>query len=152
MRQQKHSIDFVFALVLFAGFAVCTMLLVLLGARVYGRTARNMNTVDTPVFLSYFTEKLRGSDGAGAVAVGADGSLQIRQELEGGVYVTWIYTEDGSLKETVMPQGREPLAGAGTVIGQIREFSPEFVSEDLLEIEVTDQLGQTGCRYYHFPA
>lgn len=151
MKRQRHSIDFVFALVLFAGFAVCAMLLVLLGARIYGRTAQNMNTVDTPVFLSYFTEKLRSSQGLEAVSVGEDGSLQIRQDLESGVYVTWIYTEDGSLKETVMPQGQEPLEGAGTVIGEIQEFSPEFVSEDLLEIEVTDQLGQTGRRYYHFP-
>lgn len=151
MKRQRHSIDLVFALVLFAGFAVCAMLLVLLGARIYSRTAQTMNTVDTPVFLSYLTEKLRSSDSAEAVSVGEDGSLRIEQELEEGVYVTWIYVEDGSLKETLMPQGQPPLAGAGTVIGQISTFRPEFLSENLLKIEVMDQLGKTGCRYYHFP-
>ncbi|MDO5345682.1 MAG: DUF4860 domain-containing protein [Lachnospiraceae bacterium] len=151
MKRQKHSMDLVFALVLFAGFAVCAMLLVLLGARIYSRTAQTMNTVDTPVFLSYLTEKLRSSDGAEAVSVGEDGSLQIGQEMEGGVYVTWIYVEDGSLKESLMSQGQAPIAGAGTVIGQISVFWPKFLTKNLLEIEVMDEQGKTGHRYYHFP-
>ena len=58
--------------------------------------------------------------------------------------------EDGDLKETLMPLGQKPLEGVGTVIGQVSVFRPQFLSDNLLEIEVTDQLGQTGYRYYHF--
>lgn len=150
MRRQKHSIDMIFALVLFAGFAVCAMLLVFLGAGIYSRTARNTNTVDTPVILSYLTEKLRSSEGTEAVTLGEDGSLQIAEEMEEGTYITWIYMEDGDLKETLMPLGQKPLEGVGTVIGQVSVFRSQFLSNNLLEIEVTDQLGQTGYRYYHF--
>lgn len=151
MGRRKHSFDIVFALLLFAGFAACSMLLVLLGAKIYGRTAEKMNTVDAPVILAYLTEKLRCCDGESAVSVGEDGSLQIKKTMEGKEYVTWIYTENGSLKETLIEKGKKPIANAGTEIGRINSFKAELIQEHMLQFRVTDSRGQSGSRCYAFP-
>lgn len=151
MGRERHSMDMVFALVLFAVFAISSMLLVLLGAGVYGRVAQGMNKVDTPVMLSYITEKLRCSEGKEAVTV-LDGSrLLLQEETESGSYVTWIYVEDGYLKETFMPEGREPVENAGSVIGAVQEFEIREVTERMLEISVTDDTGASQVRYYEYP-
>lgn len=151
MEKQQHSMDLVFALILFACFAVCSMLLVLLGAKIYSKEAQKLNTVDTPVILSYLTEKLRRSGGASAVFVGEDGSLQIREKRETGDYVTWIYVEDGSLKETLTEPDAAPIANIGNVIGEVEQFEVRREADRRIEIEVTDGQGQAGSRTYWLP-
>ena len=151
MRQERHSIDTVFALLLFAVFAVSSMLLVLAGIKVYGRAADQMRQTDAPVMLSYLTEKLRGSEGGSRVSLDGTDSLLIDETLDGKEYVTWIYVEEGALKECLMPQGRAPVAHAGTVIGKVQQFRIRQTEEGLLEIRITDDDGQTGIRYYRFP-
>ena len=150
MKRRNHTIDGAFALALFAVFAVCAMLLVLLGARVYGKIASNVNEMDAPMVLSYVTEKLRSSD-ASAVLVGEGGELLLQKETASGSYVTWIYVEDGYLKETLMPEGKEPIPNAGTVVAPVQKISAEMTAEMLLEISVTDFNGDSLVRYFQFP-
>lgn len=151
MRQERHSMDTVFALLLFAVFAVSSILLILAGIKVYGHAADQMRQTDTPVMLSYLTEKLRGSEGGSRVSLDGTDSLLIAETLDGKEYVTWIYVEEGALKECLMPQGRVPVVHAGTVIGKVQQFQIKQTEEGLLEIRITDEDGQAGIRYYKFP-
>lgn len=151
MERYRHSIDTVFAWLLFAVFAVSAVLLVLLGARIYAKAAADMNTVDTPVILSYLTEKLRGCAGSEAVLEAEDDRLVLKARDLEGEYATWIYVEDGCLKETLMPVGREPIAGAGSIIARVQEFSVEEDGRGMLLFQVTDDEGQQGSRYYRLP-
>lgn len=139
--------DVVFALVLFAVFTVCAMLLTVLGARVYGRIASGVNEMDAPLILSYVTEKLRSCD-ASAVSAGENGELQIREQTQNGVYVTWIYVEEGRLKEVFLPEARQPSAEIGTVVAEAEEFQAEECREHFWKISVTDSDGAHLERYF----
>lgn len=145
-RHKKHSIDTAFALVLFAVFAVCAMLLVLLGAGIYGRIGEKMNKMDAPVILSYVTEKLRSCEFTPVIE--ADQKLLLKETIEEGDYITWIYEEDGYLKEMLLPEGKSPIQNAGNKIAPIEAFGVEMASDKLLRITVTDDFGKSQVRYY----
>lgn len=144
-KQKHHSVDALFALVLFAVFAVSAMLLVLLGAGVYGRIGEKMNKMDAPMVLAYVTEKLRSSEGE---ALEDGQTLLLKETIEGETYVTWLYVEDGYLKESLMPEGKQPVENAGTPIAPVQEFQVEKVTDTLLRITVTDDFGAYQERYY----
>lgn len=146
LKQKKHSIETVFALVLFAVFTVSAVLLVLLGANIYGRIGAQLNKMDSTVILSYVTEKLRNCEQE--ITVKDTDKLLLREEQEGKEYCTWIYVEDGYLKETLMPEGKTPIQNAGNKIALIRNFEVIFSSEDLLKIMVTDDFGDDQIRYF----
>ena len=59
MGRYRHSMDVIFAWLLFAVFAASSVLLVLLGVRIYAGAASGLNQTDSTVLLSYLTEKLR---------------------------------------------------------------------------------------------
>lgn len=149
---EGHSIDTVFALILFSVFGLCSVLLVLLGAGIYGRSAEEMNRIDTPVILSYLTEKLRSCGQQDGIVLEQTGTGQDRMLLSEhdakGEYVTWIYVENGSLKEALMPKGREPIENGGNEIARVQLFEVGELPGGLLEMKVTDGAGQTGFRYY----
>lgn len=146
LKQKKHSIETVFALVLFAVFTVSAVLLVLLGANIYGRIGAQLNKMDSTVILSYVTEKLRNCEQE--ITVKDTDKLLLREDQEGKEYCTWIYVEDGYLKETLMPEGKTPIQNAGNKIALIRNFEVIFSSEDLLKIMVTDDFGDDQIRYF----
>lgn len=146
LKQKKHSIETVFALVLFAVFTVSAVLLVLLGANIYGRIGAQLNKMDSTVILSYVTEKLRNCEQE--ITVKDTDKLLLREEQEGKEYCTWIYVEDGYLKETLMPEGKTPIQNAGNKIAPIQNFEVIFSSEDLLKIMVTDDFGDDQIRYF----
>lgn len=146
LKQKRHSIDTVFALVLFAVFTVSAVLLVLLGAKIYGRIGAQLNKMDSTVILSYVTEKLRSSE-AEIELQDAD-TLLLGENLEGKSYNTWIYVEDGYLKEILLPEGKLPIENAGNKIAPVRDFKVSFVTEELLQISVTDGFGSEQIRLF----
>lgn len=148
MDRYRHSMDTVFAWLLFAMFAALSVLLVLLGARIYAKSASDLNAVDTPVILSYLTEKMRGCRELEEIRIQEGNCLVLPADTPEGGYVTWIYVEDGCLKEALMPLGREPVAGAGSVIAQVQEFELKELENGLLRFQVVDQTGSEGYRYY----
>ena len=141
VRQKTHVMDEAFTLLLFAVFAVCAMLLVLLGAGVYSRVASGMNEMDAPVILSYVTEKLRGCGIWEQISLGENGELFLKEKIEDQDYVTWIYVEDECLREALLPEGRNPIEGAGTRIAPVLDFKVEMMSKGVLQISVKDQSG-----------
>ena len=150
MTHRNHVIDGAFALALFGIFAVCAMLLILLGARVYEKVSSNMNKMDAPVILSYVTEKLRSCNDVSEVALEADGhQLILKEDTLNGDYETWIYVEDGCLKEALIQEGREPIANAGNVIAPVQEFLVNMTTQKMLMIQVKDAEGNLQIRYFN---
>lgn len=148
LKRKSHTMDTAFALVLFAVFAVSAILLVLLGAGIYGRIGEKLNKMDAPVLLSYVTEKLRSCENEAAISIEDGESLILKETIEGKTYETWIYRENGYLKETLMPEGNPPIENAGNKIAPIQEFSVREISDTWLEITVTDDFGKCLSRYY----
>lgn len=150
MERKNHVIDGAFALALFGVFALCAVMLVLLGARVYSKVASGMSKMDAPMILSYVTEKLRSCGGSGNVSLGEDGELLLWEESSGENYATWIYQADGCLMEALMPKGREPITGGGTEIAPVQDFSADWAEHGMLEITVKDADGSVLSRYFTF--
>lgn len=149
MKHRNHVIDGAFALALFGLFAVCAMLLILLGARVYEKVSSNMNKMDAPVILSYVTEKLRSCNDISEVSLGSDGhQLVLKEDTLIGDYAAWIYVEDGYLKEALIQEGWEPVANAGNVIAPVQEFSVNVTEQTMLKIQVKDAEGKLQIRYH----
>lgn len=103
------SIDFIFSMILFLVFILCSVFTILIGSRVYSNIrARNDAAFYSDTALSYITNKVRQSDRTDSVDVRSiDGQnvLVLSSDYYGVLYETWIYTKDGSLMELFSEQG-----------------------------------------------
>lgn len=92
-----------FTLILFLVFLLCALFTVLTGGKVYENiSARIERNFSESVALQYIANKVRQGDEAGHVSVRemeATQVLELAQELNGSTYVTWIYYQDGSIRE-----------------------------------------------------
>lgn len=129
----KHEIDSVFVLLLFALFAGCVLMVLLLGASSYERiVVRDGQAYDARTGVQYIAARLRHSDEAGHVQVGsfssrtdaaADDISTLYLKLNGTeeAYYTKIYYYDGYIRELLCSEqislnpedGQEVLAASG---------------------------------------
>lgn len=105
-KPSKHSsgnMDFIFSMLLFLVFILCSVFTILIGSRVYGNIReRNDAAFYSDTALSYITNKVRQFDKADCIDVRAmdnENVLVLTSEFGGILYETWIYTKDGSLLE-----------------------------------------------------
>lgn len=101
--QKFHKLTDLMALLVFAVFAVCILLVLLTGADVYrnladsGQAQYNRRTA-----ARYITTRVRQADTAGAVSVedfeGED-ALVLRETVNGRTYLTRVYCYGGFLRE-----------------------------------------------------
>lgn len=76
--------------------------------------------------MSYISEKIHQGDEDGNVSIGMfDGNdaLVIEQEYNEETYFTYIYTDQGNLKEIFIKDGVEADAAAGKTILPVRSFT-----------------------------
>ena len=99
----------IFTMLLFLVFVLSALFTVLTGSRVYENiTVRSDRNFSGSTALSYIANKIRQGDQAGMVDVKeVEGTqvLELRQQVGGTEYVTWIYWRDGSLKELFTDAG-----------------------------------------------
>ena len=102
-QQKGQLVNTLFTMLLFLVFVLCALFAVLIGGKVYENiNARTEATYRGDVALSYIANKVRQGDEAGLVELTEmDGTtvLQLKQEINGSVYVTDIYYKDGKLWE-----------------------------------------------------
>lgn len=95
--------DFIFSMLLFLVFILCSVFTILIGSRVYGNIrARNDAAFYSDTALSYITNKVRQSDRTGSISVRTvegQSILVLASDYDGILYETWVYTKDGSLLE-----------------------------------------------------
>ena len=146
---QKHHIDGMFVLLLFAVFACCVLAVLLTGAGSYRRlTERDQRAFDGRICAQYVASKVRACDAAGAVGVGAfDGpaaesgsTLFLRETVEGEAYVTRIYWYDGYVRELYAAAGEtfSPEDGTEVLAAQALSFT---LRDGLLTVTSTDRNG-----------
>lgn len=105
-RRNDHKgqlVNTLFTMLLFLVFVLCALFAVLIGGKVYENiNARTESTYRGDVALSYIANKVRQGDEDGMVGLTEmDGItvLQLKQEINGSEYVTYIYYRDGKLWE-----------------------------------------------------
>lgn len=149
--ENRHMVDVLFVISLFCVFAFSALMLVIIGANVYKKTAAHMDTnYASRISYAYLSEKIRQNDHAGALSVGSYGdgdALIISENINGTVYYTYLYQYDGKLRElfTNTPDTLHP--SAGQAIMDCSSFSVSAVSDTLYYFSLTGSDGEETALY-----
>ncbi len=149
--QRRHTIDILFVLILFTAFALCALILVIMGANIYDHTVDNMDTNFTQrTSYAYVTEKFRQNDVNASVSIGSFDdydALVFSSEIDGTIYETYLYAYENSLMELFTKQGTVLPAKAGNSILQIDSFSVEEIYHGTFSCTIKTPDGKSTCFY-----
>ena len=138
----RHMVDILFVLTLFCVFALCSILLIAVGARVYQNTLNNMEMHFTSTTsLSYITEKIRQNDYSDGISIkefGGNDALVLYSHYNDEEYCTYIYSYAGQLKELFTKKNINLSPEAGRNILAISDFSIIELDNGLFEITLVD--------------
>jgi len=137
--------DFLFSMILFLIFILCSVFTILIGSRVYSNIrARNDAAFYSDTALSYITNKVRQADRTGCVkqrTIDGCDVLVLSSDYDGILYETWIYTKDGSLLELYSEKDSGLTVEAGLPImesGPISFTMEETANGALLTIRLEE--------------
>lgn len=153
--QQKHSVtDLFFTLTLFAVFAACALLVVVIGAGVYRSTVAGMGeNYSTRTAVAYVSEKVREFDrvdeNGPAVTLGAFPdeadlpALILYREADEQTVLVYIYYYDGALRELATTDQYAPSTSpdAGQPVAELTGASFEQLKDGLFEFTAAGELG-----------
>ncbi len=141
MKRYVHTIDIVFALVLFCVFAMSLLLVLLTGAQAYRGVRDHMEEQYAErTCVSYIAAKLRHYDEAGVVGVETfDGlpALCLTESIDGGEYVTYLYFYEGYVCELFTDPALGLTAGDGMRIMEAGGLTFSQVSDNLISVACT---------------
>lgn len=145
--ESRHIVDTLFVLTLFAVFAVCSMLLIVFGANIYQKTIDNMEEhFNISTSVTYITEKLRQSDDSGAIEVvdfGDSDAFRISSTIDDTDYYTYIYMDNGYLKELHVKADKDLGPKAGQKLLPVTHFEISEQSDGLFSYMITDSNNST---------
>lgn len=137
----QHSMQGVFVFVLLGLFALMSTLMVLLGAQMYrGTVDKTTENNESRVLNAYVRSMVRAQDTRGNVRVEKNGDadcLALYEDIDGEMYVTWIYLYDGQLYEQFTDAGYEFNPASGSPICPANSFSPAIEGR-LLTVQMTN--------------
>ena len=140
----QHSMQGVFVFVLLGLFAVMSTLMVLLGAQMYRNTVdRSTANNEDRVLSAYVRSMIRAEDTSDAMEIGEyDGvkTLAMREDLDGEIYVTWLYCYEGQMYEWFTSDDGEFRPESGTVICPAQRFEPSL-DKGLLTVNMVNAKG-----------
>ena len=100
MKQNTHKITDFLSLGVFALFALCLLLVLLFGARVYrDLTVAGAQRYETRTASAYLTTRVRQAESLTVEDFGGEDALVIREQIGNGTYLTRIYCHEGYLRE-----------------------------------------------------
>lgn len=111
MKRQSHSVEVIFVLLLFAVFAVLSVLLIFIGSDNYNSIihAQDIN-MDTRTAVSYISNKIHANDRKSAIEVtqidGVD-ILVLKYEKNGEQFQNLIYCYENAIREALTYEGLE---------------------------------------------
>lgn len=149
----RHPIAELASLMLFGIFALFLLLMLLFSARIYQQTVKNTNAETTlGTAVSYITTKFRQHDTEdGIFSSTLDGlsALCFLDTLNGQEYITYIYLDQGNLKELFTQNGSAASASAGTTIAELSDFQVSETSPGFYYLELKDSEGNEENFYLH---
>ena len=147
-RAERHSVDILFILLLFAGFLLTAVLLVTMSTREYRNivgTMQENSSLRTPhAYLMQAAHQNKDTDAIFIEEIDGVSTLAIRREISGRPYVMRIYAYKDSLREMLTPEGNYDFTlAAGTVILPIRDMTFEKAGNGAIIARITDETGRT---------
>ena len=122
----RHPVAELASLLLFGIFVLFLLLMLLFSARIYQQTVKNTNAENTlGTAVSYLTTKFRQHDTVNGIFTGKLDNLSalcFRDTLNDQDYITYIYLDQGNLKELFTSDSSSANASAGTTIAQLSDW------------------------------
>ena len=150
---QKHSIDSLAILLLFAMYVLFLLFLLLFGAGNYQASVKSLDTNDNLyTAASYITTKFRQHDQPGSASIAevqGRTTLCFQEDIEGKAYSTYIYFDDCHLKELFTASGSQADLSMGTELAQLGDFHAETVGDSFYRITLTDTDGHISSFLLH---
>lgn len=142
-KREKSVIDTIFVFMIFGILMLCALFVVLFGAKIYKKTAHDMDVnFNSRTALAYVTEKVHQHDKKDCVEVMInDGRpvLKLKQYVNGDEYCTYLYDDEGYLKELTAKGDVGLIRGAGINIIKLNEFRAEKISDSLYRFYILDE-------------
>ena len=143
--KQKHVVDVIFVLALFAFFALSSIMLIALGASVYKRNVeKTADNYDLRASAAYVSQKVRQNDLYGDVSVSRfDGldALVLTETISDVSYSTRLYFHDGYLCELFSRTDLTMNASTGTKIMPLKSMLFTALSDDLTRVDFVEPDG-----------
>lgn len=142
---KQHTIDFIFPIALFFVFAASSLAVLILSANIYKNITESSEVLFTSrTCLSYITEKIRQNDEGGVGHIYLDSfdghpSLVMEQTMGEQNYYTYIYEDDGVLRELFIQDGASASAKNGTAIMEVSSFHMEEAAPGLLRFSCSSE-------------
>lgn len=150
-RQRRHVIDLLFTLVLFAVFAVLSLLIVMIGANAYKSTAARMDdNYTTRTALAYITEKVHQYDNADSICltqIEEVPALSLTETIQDTRYITYIYYYGGHICELFTRAEDKPALKQGTALIEAQGLWMETETDGSFKLTVTDRSGNRTQTY-----
>lgn len=129
-KRDKSIVDAIFLLVLFAVFLICALFIVLFGAKIYKNTVQSANDsfVERTCY-TYITEKIRQNDDSTGISILDDGDnsiIVLTKTVNDSDYTTFLYCDEGYLKEFMTSKGNDLVKSAGTKIVGLDSLKAEI--------------------------
>ncbi len=145
--QARHSIDFLFVLLIFVGFLGTAIMLVTLGTNEYHRIVDGMQVNDgVRIAAAYLTQKVHQMKGTEAITVGeleGNSALMLRQRIGNRDYITYLYVYDGQLRELMTAESNDSLRPvSGTEILPMQQLTFEDTGRGAVLVRSEDAEGR----------
>lgn len=139
-KEEQHTIDFIFVLLLFCVFSISTLAVVYIGSHIYTKTTDTMETnYYNNTVMEYIVEKVRQGNSHHQIEVKQiDGVnvLCIDDQINHQTYTTYIYNDQNQLKELFIHHDDQFSKESGTSIMDVSHVSFS-IHNSLLKIDVT---------------
>ena len=125
----SHPISGLFSLLLFGLFVLFLLIMLLFSAQIYQQSIKKADSeTDLGTVSSYIATKFRQhdvQDGIFTDELNDIPALCFRDTINNQDYITYLYLDDGRLKELFTADGSSAQANAGTAIASLSDFQIE---------------------------
>lgn len=140
-KRDKSIVDALFLLALFGVFLISALFIVLFGAKVYKNTVKSSeDSFLQRTCCTYITEKIRQNDNSNGVLITtSDGNsvITLTKTASGKDYSTYLYCDEGFLKEYTTLSTKELVKSAGTKIVELDSLEAIECSPNLYKFNLS---------------
>jgi len=130
---RRTSLDVVMVVALFSVFAICALLLSLIGAHVYRGTASTMSqNYNSRTSVLYIAEKIRHNDIEGTIRIESlegNDALVFTEKQSGKDYEIWLFVRDDMLYEGLFAPGAVPDVKLCQKIVPLKSMDASFTGQ-----------------------
>ena len=139
MKKEVSKITDFLALTVFAVFAVCVLIVLLYGARVYRNLVhRGGESFETHTAVQYVSTRVRQAETITVTDFEGCSALTAREQIDGAIYVTRVYCYEGYMRELYCAENAALPPEAGEKIMPVEDLCFS-VENDLLTVFIGEK-------------